>query len=220
MKKMAIGAIVGSVIAVSAMTGLSNVDLSSLAIIDLPEIYRVDFNGGVKIQSERSKILINVLQSAGKNDVVIMDISTFGGHVVELLRLLDAIESTKAKVVANVVGYSMSAGVPLALAADEVNIGSNSIILVHMAQGSRFGIGYGMLPLDDPMQKHVIDILDKYVSKFMTKEEIVKMVGDEDIYISGAELRIRLDAGGAEGNDGMTVRKAADIKLGKVGISK
>ncbi len=208
MKKVAIGAIVGSALAFSMMTGLSNVDLSSLAIIDLPEVYRVEFNGGVKVHSARSQKLISVLRCAGENDVVIIDISTFGGHVVEMLRILDAIELTKAKVVANVSGYAMSAGVPLALSADEVNIGPNSILLVHLAQRS-----YGILDLDNPMQKHVIDILDKYVSKFMTKEEITNLVDGEDVYISGAQLRIRLDAGGAEGNDGMTVRKAANIKL-------
>lgn len=152
--------------------------------------YQVDYSGKVEAGKRKTKKLFTALSEASPNDTVRIDLTTPGGSVFLLLKILDAIETSKAKVVITVRGYAFSAGFPFAMAADSIKIGPNSLFMVHLARTPK-----GILPLSDPFQVHTIRVLDRYVSKYLTDDEMVRVLVGEDVFISGQELKKRVHLG-------------------------
>lgn len=73
----------------------------------------------------------NFMKNLSQDDTAIIPVNSYGGQVMEGLAIHNVIKGSKAKTEAHIVGYAMSMGTIIALAADEVVMPENGYFMIH-----------------------------------------------------------------------------------------
>jgi len=94
------------------------------------------------------------ISKAGDVDVLNVHLNTFGGTFADGLAIYNTLKNQSAYVVVRVMGYALSMGSVIMLAADDVQCVENGLIMIHRAQGLTFG------NVDDHFK--TIEVLDKH----------------------------------------------------------
>ena len=130
----------------------------------------------------------NQLSEITSKDVTI-NISSLGGDVNHALAIYDLLKMNGAKVTANIIGMTASAGTIIALGADEVNMSENAMFLVHNVWTSVQGNASDMREKAEELDKfddRLVNIYKKKTGK--KKSEILSLMEDEK-WINGKEAK-------------------------------
>jgi len=131
--------------------------------------------------------VINILSSAGEDDVVEFRLNTVGGQVHSAIQMLNAISSTEARTVAIIDGLVASAGTLFVLACDDVIIKPLSVLMVH-SPATVFGGPYGRLKDEAVFNlAYLHRITHEIYEGFMTEDEIAAMLDENKEFWMGED---------------------------------
>lgn len=137
--------------------------------------------------------VINILEDAESNDVVVFRLNTPGGNILSMLGIINAIKNTEATTIALAEGYVASAGTFIMLACDNVQVMYNTLIMCHPASYGAYGSQQNVKVYVEATDKWLRKMTFEYYKHFMTDEEIEDMiVSSKEVYMDEEELVRRL----------------------------
>ncbi len=102
----------------------------------------------------------SVFEDVTKDDTVMIPINSYGGSVMEGTAVYNVIKGSKAKTEAHILGYAMSMGTIVALAADEVIMPENGFWMIHEPSMVEWGDAQ-----DHQDVSHLLDIIGMDAAK-------------------------------------------------------
>lgn len=119
------------------------------------------------------------LKQAGDNDIII-NLNSPGGDAFDGISIYNRLDRHKGKVTVHVDGWACSAASIIAMAADELKMGTGSMIMVHEASTVVWGKKGDLTKEVELLGKLDDSIVDIYMTKATTsREDITKKVEDE-----------------------------------------
>jgi ATP-dependent Clp endopeptidase proteolytic subunit ClpP len=115
-----------------------------------------------------------------ENQELNIHINSLGGEVFEGMAIYSIIQRRKAKTTVYIEGIAASIASVIALAADEVIMSENSLIMIHNAWGGTQGDAKDMRKQADVLDKITNEIAEVYVKKTrIPYNEIIEMMNEE-----------------------------------------
>ena len=151
--------------------------LSETVVLEVPPV--INF----KEMSEH----VNTLNKASMLDTVVIHSNSYGGDVGEMLRVMTAIENSKATVITTADSYSFSAGAILALCGDKLRIADGSIFMFHLAVNGSGEMSTS--PLAKVANKFILTTMLEVI---FSASEVDSLKTGGEIWISGKELKEKL----------------------------
>jgi ATP-dependent protease ClpP protease subunit len=133
------------------------------------------------------KTLIAALKEAQEGDMIHLLINSTGGSVDVGMMIVQAMQSSKATVITNVVYPSYSMGAIIAVAGDYLTMQPHSFLMFHTystGMGGKSGDLIKLLSHDDESLK---GMMQDICVPFLTKNELKKMHAGDDIYITAKD---------------------------------
>lgn len=156
--------------------------------------FRVYVDGAIgPISQFRS--LIDILHSAGPEDVIEFMMASPGGQADTMIAIINAIKSTEAQTIAVLIGFNASAATAIILACDNVLVMPHSSFMVHNAS-------YGVPRSGSNTVKRFVQFSEKQLKRvfvdcyegFLTEEEISKLFEDDkEMWMDEDEIAERLN---------------------------
>ncbi len=100
-----------------------------------------------------------------------INLSTIGGSFYDGLPIYNMIDDYEGHVSLKIMGYCLSMGSHMILAADEVEMAENGLIMIHRAQGGVFGDADKYRHRANILEKHEMAIMPAYLRRFGNKTE-------------------------------------------------
>lgn len=139
--------------------------------------------------------LLNVLDSAGPDDNVIIRLSTGGGSMEIALTIRNALRNSQANTVLVLDSWAASAGTMWFNVVDQVAIQPGSFIMVH---GASYGIQGHMAKIKgyvDFSEARLGKLFHEIYEGFMTPEEVDDLLkNNTDVYMEADEIATRIQA--------------------------
>lgn len=161
---------------------------------------------------EQYRDILNLLDTANSGDRIDFYLIGNGGQVRTEVQLLNAIKTTKAKVVMHVQGDVFSAHAALALTGDELKVGKYVLFLFH--RSSAYGSvdqycegSKGKLDRTKDAYKKCVEFLNmslvqdeaevrELLSKVLTPDEIKRVLDGDNVILTGEVVQERLKKNG------------------------
>lgn len=150
-----------------------------------PNVIEIDLGDSIG-PLEYYKVVNNLLNNATEKDTVKLLLHNFGGSSTSMAYISNAIERTKAHVIAKIDGPTFSAGAFIACFADEVDLLPNSSLMFHLGSMTFSGtINAQTLDAMLDMQKRlVVRSMGECKKKGLVTDEDIKSVLDgKDVYV-------------------------------------
>lgn len=132
------------------------------------------------------------LKTASHAEVFTLVINTPGGYIDSAVMLVDAIKSSKAKVIAEISGTVASAGTVITLACDEVNIADHTAFMIHNYSASIGGKGHEMKAHQEFVDKNLNNSFKTFYKGFLTPKEMDQVIDGKDLWMGKDEVLGRL----------------------------
>lgn len=156
---------------------------------------------------------LETIRVATEADVVILRLSTDGGRADTMKAFLKAINTSPAYFIADVQGDIASAGGPLMLACDEVQLGEFSSLMIHTVQTGYGGAGHNMKKFSDHISKDARNIIETCYEGFLTQEEIEQVLVGEELWLDCEEIVSRMAAREVYREDQLPPLSKEDVDL-------
>lgn len=175
---------------------IRDLDLNSIVGIPLGgTMYSLSLTGD--IESFGYTEFIAFLDTLSEQDVVKLNINTYGGCAATTSVLYDAIQQCPAYFIAQLSGVCQSCGTVIALACDEWVGGAAVDFMIHGLQVSSKGDGFTSISdtkkhLDQDLKYNSI-WLKAYYQDFLTDDEFKRIEAGEDIHYYADTLPERLE---------------------------
>lgn len=178
-----------------------------------------------------SKRLAAALRSIGERDVVV-NINSPGGDMFEGISIYNMLVQHKGQVTVNVMGLAASAASIIAMAGDQVNMGTGSFLMIHNAWGVVIGNKNDMRAAADTFDGFDAALVDIYEARASIKRgEIVSLMdaetfmGPTDAIKRGfADAQIEQQDGGtkaqAPADPSLMARRQTEAALARAGFSR
>lgn len=138
--------------------------------------------------------LFNLLDSAGEDDEIKLDLSSPGGSLDTCILLRRAIKDCAAPVTCRIGPTCASAAGAIALACDGWEVDDMSTMMVHTGS---FAPGYGKVHDIHAASAHTLEQIRRFVrstyNDFLTDAEIDAVLDGKEMYIGPEELEERLE---------------------------
>ena len=144
--------------------------------VDVTDVYLFNDIGtfGVSAQS----FVEEIKEYEGKE--LAIHINSLGGEVFDGMAIYSIIQRRKAKTTVYIEGIAASIASVIALAADEVIMSENSLLMIHNAWGGTQGDASEMRKQADVLDKITNEIAEIYVKKTnLPYDEIIRMMSEE-----------------------------------------
>ena len=136
--------------------------------------------------------LINGLNKATKDDTYIFNICSPGGSFYACLAIVSALQTTKAKTIANLqVGYS-AAGI-IAFNCKEINVKKYASLMIHTIQTGQQGNLADLQTSLKHSEQLINEMLFDSYKKFLTSEEMKQVQAGQNLWIGEKEIKRRLN---------------------------
>lgn len=133
--------------------------------------------GGWEITADYIK---NELNNLSDSEEVLIRLHSSGGTFDEGLAIYNLLKNHKGKVTVQVMGYALSMGSFIMLAADEIHASESSIIMIHRASTIAWGDAKDMGKAAEMLQKHDQVVVPVYAQKLnKTEEEVLNLLQAE-----------------------------------------
>ena len=132
------------------------------------------------------------LKTASPAEIFTLVINTPGGYIDSAVMLVDAIKSSKAKVIAEISGTVASAGTIITLACDEVRMADHSAFMIHNYSGGSHGKGHELKALQEFTDRNLNNSFRIFYKNFLTETEMESVIDGKDLWMDKAEVEARL----------------------------
>ena len=132
------------------------------------------------------------LKSASQAKVFTLVLNTPGGYIDAAVMIVDAIKSSKAKVIAQISGTVASAGTIITLACDEVQIADHTAFMIHNYSGGVAGKGHEMKAHQEFVDKNLNESFKVFYKNFLTEDEMEDVIDGKDLWMNKYEVEARL----------------------------
>lgn len=198
------------------------------ATITMLEVIGEDWWTGGGVTAKR---ISAALRSIGERDVTVK-INSPGGDMFEGIAIYNLLRSHKAKVTVEVIGWAASAASIIAMAGDEIRMGTGTFMMVHNAWGVVVGNRHDMreaATLFDGFDAAITDIYEARTG--LKRSEIVKLM-DSETFMGPSEAvkngfadlvdsELSAEAGDAKNMDrGLMARRQTEAALARAGFSR
>lgn len=175
-----------------SIKGLSDTSIPPSS--QLPTNYIVDLGSEIKDQSAYVDIA-DKMKSLSKEDQITLKLHNYGGSSIGLMYLYNALEASKAHVIADVDGPSFSAGAMLACAADEIKVEPYSMLMYHIGSltvgetktSDLTSLMKGLDKLSDKVWNKCID------KNILTKEQVKDIKNGHDLYLFPEDIHPKVN---------------------------
>lgn len=136
--------------------------------------------------------LIEVLNNATEQDLVVLNINSFGGHLDSAISIIDALRNTRANTLAWISGSAYSAAGLIALSCQNVEVGEFATLMCH---NSQYGLGGYTTDIKDRAlfeHKMTSKIMQSVYRFFLSPEEIESVLMNKTIWMDSDEIIERL----------------------------
>jgi len=137
--------------------------------------------------------MIHRIRTAGAEDIVYIHLNSPGGHLNTGVQLINAMQSSAARIVTSLEAISHSLGTLIFLAGDEFIVHDNCIMMFHNYSGGTFGKGNEQTAQLEATVKWFSTLARKIYVPFMSEEEFDRILRGEDLWMQSDEIRKRLD---------------------------
>lgn len=137
--------------------------------------------------------MVHRIKTANPVDIVFMHLNTPGGRIDTGVQILNAIQSSQAKVVTILESTAYSLGTLIFLAGDEMVVHDNCMIMFHNFRSGVTGKGNEQASQINAQIKWFSQLAEKIYVPFLTKDELERVLRGEDIWMQSAEIRKRLE---------------------------
>lgn len=135
---------------------------------------------------------MQVLETAGPNDVVFISINSPGGRLDSGLMLINGIRACEAQVVGQIHADCGSMATGIALACSSWQLSEFSYFFIHTASHGMVGKAQEVQSQADFMNKYIDHFLKSMYTGFLSPKELEKVSKGEDMWIGSEELSERL----------------------------
>ena len=136
--------------------------------------------------------LIEVLNNATEQDLVVLNINSGGGHLDSAISIIDALRNTQANTLAWISGSAYSAAGLIALSCQNVEVGEFATLMCH---NSQYGLGGYTTDIKDRAlfeHKMTSKIMQSVYRFFLSPEEIESVLMNKTIWMDSDEIIERL----------------------------
>ena len=112
-------------------------------------------------------------------------LSSEGGYVSAGLAIHDMLARHSARVVAHIDGYAFSIATVIAMAADEIRMPSNALLMIHNAAGPAYGDYRAMEQAVASLKAHNQAIIRAYTAKSKLEADVLQPLMDATTYLDG-----------------------------------
>ena len=136
----------------------------------------------------------DTIRHSGETDVVKIYINSPGGNVFTAIQFMRVLKESSAKIVMSVEGECASAATMIFLCGDSFEVSEHSMFMFHNYSSGVFGKGGEMFDQLKHERKWSERLLREIYEDFLTETEIVSILDNKDIWMSGDEIIERLKA--------------------------
>ncbi len=129
------------------------------------------------------------LRSAGEVTSITVYLNTIGGTFYDGLPIYNTLKQHKAHVTVKVMGYALSMGSVIMLAADDVQAAENAIIMIHGAQGFAWGDARHMRHEAEVLETHENAILPEYCRRMGKSAQDVQALLEKETWYTAAKAK-------------------------------
>jgi ATP-dependent Clp protease, protease subunit len=145
-------------------------------------------------ESTSASDIDRAITQAGSNDLVI-HLNSPGGDAFDGIaiynRLMDHKAKHNAKVTIHIDGWACSAASVIAMAADELIMGTGAMLMIHEASNIVWGTKADMRKTADMLEKLEDGIIDAYMTKAnITRDEVRNMVDSETWFSANEAVEV------------------------------
>ena len=136
---------------------------------------------------------LDTLRMGKEGDDYILVVNTSGGDLRTLAELLHIIKHSPAHFHCVLSGTALSAGGPIMLACDTVEVGDYAEMLIHTAQGSGYHTSaQGLEQFSAMSNRTAHKLLTNCYEGFLTPEEITQALDGKEFWLDSDEIKQRL----------------------------
>ena len=136
----------------------------------------------------------DTIRHSGETDVIKIYINSPGGNVFTAIQFMRVLKESSAKIVMSVEGECASAATMIFLCGDSFEVSEHSMFMFHNYSSGVFGKGGEMFDQLKHERKWSERLLREIYEDFLTETEIVSILDNKDIWMSGDEIIDRLKA--------------------------
>lgn len=138
--------------------------------------------------------LCHTLGKAQHGDTVTFHINNGGGIIDSAFRVIDAMKSSKAHIVAKLSGTVASAATVISLAADELVIADYTSFMVHNYSGGAVGKGHEIKAQQEFIDRELNFAFREIYQGFLTEKEMTQVINGRDVWLNKKEVLARWHA--------------------------
>ena len=132
--------------------------------------------------------VLSTIDAALPGDRIILKLETPGGYMTSAIALRDAIMTTQAQVIAEVIGDVASAGTIIALSCHGLYAADHIMFMCHHFTGGTYGKGHGLKAQHKFIHPRAEGLMFEVYKSFMSKKEIKQLIKGDDFYFSKEEV--------------------------------
>lgn len=132
--------------------------------------------------------LIEVLNNATEQDLVVLNINSGGGHLDSAISIIDALRNTRANTLAWISGSAYSAAGIIALSCQNLEVGEFASLMCH---NSQYGLGGYTTDIKDRAvfeHKMISKIMHSVYKHFLSNQEIESVLANKTIWMDADEI--------------------------------
>lgn len=132
--------------------------------------------------------LIEVLNNATEQDLVVLNINSGGGHLDSAISIIDALRNTRANTLAWISGSAYSAAGIVALSCQNLEVGEFATFMAHNFQ---YGLGGYTTDIKDRAvfeHKMISKIMHSVYKHFLTLDEVEAVLANKTIWMDADEI--------------------------------
>lgn len=132
------------------------------------------------------------LKTASPAEIFTLHINTPGGVIDSAVMIIDAIKSSKAKVIASINGTVASAGTIITLACDQVLVADHTSFMIHNYSGGMVGKGHEMKARQEFVDSQLNASFRVFYKGFLSEDEMEDVIDGKDLWMGKDEVMSRL----------------------------
>lgn len=156
-------------------------------------VHHFDLNDYIGAPSEYVDML-NIIRNATDLDAIVFHINSLGGRLDTTVQLINAMQSSPAKVYGIMEGDCASAASAILLNCDEIQIMPHTMMMIHNYSGGAVGTGNNMYNEILAYRNAYYDTFKEWYVPFLTEAEFDQMINSStDVYINAKQVVERLE---------------------------
>lgn len=137
--------------------------------------------------------LLQVIDSLEENDILQININSYGGYLDGAVALINSLQETGADVYTFIDGVAASAASLIALASPNLSVGPYASMMIHSATFGSFGKQSDVISHASFMDKKVKKLMQDIYMDFLTEQEMEEVFMGKEIWLNSEEIIERLE---------------------------